>query len=607
MSKRKILAVLCTGIFFAAAVPIAFFGRNAVGVQATGEPIEQMALSLQSDLAVKIYVAEGVESITAYIADGENRLNEATMSEKKSDENGTYFEYHGVTPQLMGQEIVATAGDYTIRKSVREYCMELLDKTESDLNMTTEKKAELDDLLGDMLNYGAAAQEYTGYKRDDPVNAGLGFETVEERYAALGGEEESGEIVSEPTTAPEGEAYIRGTGAHFDNRVGLYFTVIAPEGPEGLTVRVAKGEMQREEIDQCVSIGGNAYRFLYEGIGIAEYGDDFSAQVYVNGEATGNKTTFSVNDYIFLMDESEDGAMATLAKSLYAFNRSALVYAGISEPIYGYAVTAANISVDAEGKPQLTVTGSLFGYTAEDFTLRYARLDPWPWVYSDIETFEMTTEGGQFTLTADLSFLTTADDKTTSEDGNFYQKYIFYFMLNGEEEKALPFGSGQTFIYNGWEFEVYSEYGNLALKLTEAVSSYSVSAAQIEQDAEGKLQLTITGSLFGYTAEDFTLRYARLDPWPWVYSDIETFEMTTEGGQFTLTADLSFLTTADDKTTSEDGNFYQKYIFYFMLNGEEEKALPFGSGQTFIYNGWEFEVYSEYGNLALRVTEVPQE
>ena len=73
-----------------------------------------------------------------------------------------------------------------------------------------------------------------------------------------------------------------------------------------------------------------------------------------------------------------------------------------------------------------------------------------------------------------------------------------------------------------------------------------------------------------------------------------------------MTADLSFLTTADDKNT-EAGEVYQKYIFYFMLNGEEQKELPFGSGQTFIYNGWEFEVYSEYGNLALQVTEVPQE
>ncbi len=460
--KKNLLLALFSVLLAVSAVLAVAFSLLPVTAHAAGEGM-QVALSLQSDLVLKI-TAEEADSLTVYVRGKNNEeLNKAELTEKNA---AGQFEYHGVTPQLMSNTVVLQDNASNEKEvSVKDYCTELLEGTAEGFGMSAIKFEALQTLAADILNYGAAAQAYmqSEYQSNDLANAGL-TETqkdISARYAA--------QTAPETVKGSTGEAtegiYIRGTGVRFDNNAGIYFTVVAPAGTEGLGLEVELNGRSETLTGFTVTEEENVYTVLYEDIYIAEYGLPVVGQLTRGGEKIGNEVTYSVNSYVASKADGNDEALSDLVKSLYVFNQSALAYENADT--MDYAVTAANISVDAEGKPQLTITGNLFGYTAEDFTLRYARLDPWPWVYSDIETFEMTTEGGQFTLTADLSFLTSADDKTTSEDGIFYQKYIFYFMLNGEEEKALPFGNSQTFIYDDWRFEVYSEYGNLALRVTE--------------------------------------------------------------------------------------------------------------------------------------------
>ena len=80
------------------------------------------------------------------------------------------FEYHGVTPQLMTNDVVFETEDGESKSvSVRTYCQSLLagDTLES---QSAAQRAALQTLAADVLNYGAAAQLQQNYRTEDLAN-----------------------------------------------------------------------------------------------------------------------------------------------------------------------------------------------------------------------------------------------------------------------------------------------------------------------------------------------------------------------------------------------------------------------------------------------------
>lgn len=364
LTKRNILTV-CFSLMMliSAAFAILFAQSKVTAFAAEGNTIEGMSLSLQSDLVVKIDVADSVSKVTAYVkgADGEE-LNKATLTEK--NEAGQ-FEYHGVTPQLMGNTVVITADDGSIaEKSVKEYCETLLAAKKSDFGYTTDQMTKLKTLAVDILNYGAAAQEYKAYNTSALANADL----TEEQKALASTYTEAPQSVkaSEGAMSANGE-YIRGAGVRFDNNAGLYFTVVAPNGTDGMSVKMTIGEQEETLTTFFSTDEENVYTVLYEGVYVAQYDNAVTAQIYANGEAVGNEVTYSVNSYVAEM--ADDGTMGALVKSLYAFNQSALAYenadATKSVDVTGYDLMEEN------GNVYFVVNGTQNGYTAADFVTDY--------------------------------------------------------------------------------------------------------------------------------------------------------------------------------------------------------------------------------------------
>ena len=331
--------------------------------------IQNVALSLRNDLVLKIETADSVQAVTVYIeGEGEEKLNEETIAQKTDG----YFEYHGVTPQLMSNNVVITTDgtpENTETISVKEYCRLLLAGEHETLS--SDQRAALKTLAADILNYGAAAQMFTAYNVDDLANAELSAEQtdVEARYAAV----EAPKSVSGSDGAATEGIGVRGAGVRFDSSPGMYFTVVAPNGTEGLTLQVKKGDETEMLTVFETTEEENVYKAVYSDIYVAEYDTPLTVQVLRDGQPIGNVVTYSMNSYI--ANKASDPDMGALVKSMYVFADSAQKYAeAMMQPqkeLIGDRVAAGegwslgNAAAGSNGAPDGAVWGSdrYWGFT----------------------------------------------------------------------------------------------------------------------------------------------------------------------------------------------------------------------------------------------------
>ncbi len=370
--KWNILIIALSLVYLFSAVLVLMFSQNEIFTFASGveeeKTIQNVSLSLRNDLVLKIETAESVQAVTVYIeGEGEEKLNEETIAQKTDG----YFEYHGVTPQLMSNNIVITtdgAPENTETISVKEYCNLLLNGTHETLS--SDQRVALKTLAADILNYGAAAQMFTAYNVDNLANAGLSAEQtdVEARYAAV----DAPKSVSDSEgTATEGIG-VRGAGVRFDSSPGMYFTVVAPNGTEGLTLQVKKGDETEMLTVFETTEEENVYKAVYSDIYVAEYDTPLTVQVLRDGQPIGNVVTYSMNSYI--ANKASDPEMSALVKSMYVFADSAQKYAEAMQPqkeLIGDRVAAGegwsigNAAAGSSGAADGTVWGSekYWGYT----------------------------------------------------------------------------------------------------------------------------------------------------------------------------------------------------------------------------------------------------
>ena len=100
---------------------------------------------------------------------------------------------------------------------ITSYFNKLLSKTATELGISNEKYAAMKTLIADILNYGAAAQVYVGYKIDSLVNEGVAggtrFDSLVETDMKIKG------------TAQEGVSFYSAT-VYYDNTNKLYFRIL---------------------------------------------------------------------------------------------------------------------------------------------------------------------------------------------------------------------------------------------------------------------------------------------------------------------------------------------------------------------------------------------
>ncbi|MBR7116591.1 MAG: family 78 glycoside hydrolase catalytic domain [Clostridia bacterium] len=219
------------------------------------------------------------------------------------------FVFTGIAPQCMGDNITARlySGDELIDAyetySVKAYADKLLTLYADNENITN--------LVTDMLNYGAEAQKYRGYKTDALVNRDL-----DGAATASAPTESDDKSSATKTTNSLYSAESVGVRFDYDNKIFFRFKAASLDG-----VTVTDGEGKSLKI---TSIGDGKYMVYSDAISALEFDKTVTFNLNVNGE-TAQTVTYSVNTYAF-RKANTDSDIADLALALYRYGVSAVRY-----------------------------------------------------------------------------------------------------------------------------------------------------------------------------------------------------------------------------------------------------------------------------------------
>ena len=204
---------------------------------------------------------------------------------------------------LSGETEIAWVNSY----SVRDYAINTLNTTTSN---------ELKALLYELLRYGAAAQQYTGYNTGDLATAGVSLPAAADVNAT-----DAYTLTNHITngTADDYPVYIKAVGVRFENVNKIYVKFNATA--ENVSVRISRGGVEVETIalNDTILYTNEIYATAFDEV--------FTFEVFV-GETKTQTLTYSVNSYV--ANRAATGstdAMTDLAKALYLYGEAAKAYA----------------------------------------------------------------------------------------------------------------------------------------------------------------------------------------------------------------------------------------------------------------------------------------
>ena len=277
---------------------------------------KKVNVSLGADLTVKYYVA--LDASEANNAKIDFAVNGYTMSDDTATLVGDLYEFSftGVAPQWIGDTITATltVGSTTEVKnySVLQYCNAILGSDAATLNMSETKFTALKTLVVDLVNYGAAAQVFTGDTDTISVSGtGSTFQTLTETDEKITGELDGVVMTSADLVFNKA------------NALKFYFTADSADlnvllTKNGVPVMVAKVS--------DLTKSGDAYCVTTEEIFATEFDDVYTLTVYGADMTKGVSVSYSVQSYVYANQASATD-LASLVKALWVYGESAKAYA----------------------------------------------------------------------------------------------------------------------------------------------------------------------------------------------------------------------------------------------------------------------------------------
>ncbi len=316
-----------------------------VSVVAPHSEITDASMSLSTDIAVNYYAQldPSHEGAQMKFTLGENE----TLVDGVATENaGEYvYTFKGLAPQRMGDligaelmlngEVLDSYEDY----SVLAYCNALLAYTPEELGISAEKYAAMVTLIADMLEYGAQAQLYRGYKTNALVNANV---TGQTEFAEL---TDTVKMIEE---SGRDDVKMKAIGMYFDYTNSLYLKFTAPGMTDDTFYISVLNDVTGEEIEytlsDCTLIdeATSTYLLVMDPISATQFEDLYCIELFAP-RATGSSTTprsqqyleYSVAAYVYSMQNKTDGngiltPMAKLARATYNYGLSAAAYMNIA-------------------------------------------------------------------------------------------------------------------------------------------------------------------------------------------------------------------------------------------------------------------------------------
>ena len=280
-------------------------------------------MRLGTDLGVYFYVLtiDAVDSGTPSLIVSFDESTLATLTEYTTPANypdGTAvesgytlycFTFNGLPPQRMGDDLDVVFKLTGVSKFANEfsglrYCRQVREAYPT---------AEMLAVTGALLNFGAAAQTYSGYHTSSLVNAtaaditgATAFSAVSEKLASYGG------TLGTPHFVKTEENGVAARGVRFDTGIQLYARVIDTTGAVTCTYSVAGGApVACEKVD----LGSNRYAFYTGAITLDHFEDNVVFTL-----STGETCTYSVQAFVYYyQDHATDDNGKALARALWAY------------------------------------------------------------------------------------------------------------------------------------------------------------------------------------------------------------------------------------------------------------------------------------------------
>lgn len=308
-----------------------YYKNKAAPEEKPALAIDKASISLESSITMNFKVPKSSLSSydDFYMTFKCNGKEEKTTQYKQ---NGDYyvFSYKGINPQLMNDEVTAVLHakkgneEYTSPEkalSVKEYAYTLLDRYSSD------EYSKLRTLLVDLLNYGAMAQKYVGYKTDNLVNSEL--TAVQKGWGSNGAEKFKNisdlnyKTISSPT------AQWNTCGLVLNNSIMLRAKFSAKD-VENKTVEIAfRNTKFTYDKNDFVNNGDGTYYVYCNELFAHELSDKLLLTVYENGVPCSNTMLFSVESYASVIQQSsayKGTALDDLTQAMMRYGKSAAAY-----------------------------------------------------------------------------------------------------------------------------------------------------------------------------------------------------------------------------------------------------------------------------------------
>ena len=269
-------------------------------------------LKLKPDAFVAGYYTD--PTITLTLNGRETTLN--------ADENYV-FTLKDIGPDELGDDITAVVsakhdGETVTTKplsySVKDYLMTLLDM--DDISDAYKKVAV------DLLNYGAAAQQYTGHNVDALVNADLSAAQQALGTSAMPSLSAGGKGLTVYSNIYS-EATWYAAGLNLGDSITVKFMFYA-ENIEGLTARFEfMGKTYDVGSDKFVELEENIYAVFFDGVLANQMREIVEATFYKNGTVASQTASYSVEAYANVKSTDSDTKLATLVIAMMKYGDSA--------------------------------------------------------------------------------------------------------------------------------------------------------------------------------------------------------------------------------------------------------------------------------------------
>ena len=290
------------------------------------------SLTLQNNLKVNFYVEKdqivsgGFTDPYAVFTMNGNTVTVSEYSEVTSQGVDYYvFSFANIAPNLMNDQITATLHATRNEKdcvgevltySVATYCYSMLSKTDN---------AKLRTLLVDLLNYGAAAQTYTGYHTDALVNDGLTAEQV--AWGTAADPELTSVTNAKYRTVQDPSVNWAGISLRLNDSVTMQF-VFTTDDADGVTVRIENGEgtLLKEITAEEIRTSGGYYIAAYNGLTAIQMNDTVYATAYRGGKAISDTVAYSIESYAYAKQNDANADLSALVKAMMKYGNAAYAY-----------------------------------------------------------------------------------------------------------------------------------------------------------------------------------------------------------------------------------------------------------------------------------------